>query len=57
LKFASLPLSFLENIEKLEQLRIIENGYKIKTVIVKNDSPSVDSLEDIKRIMKWKKYA
>jgi 3-deoxy-manno-octulosonate cytidylyltransferase (CMP-KDO synthetase) len=56
LKFASLPLSFLENIEKLEQLRIIENGYKIKTVIVKNDSPSVDSLEDIKRIMKEKKY-
>jgi 3-deoxy-manno-octulosonate cytidylyltransferase (CMP-KDO synthetase) len=56
LKFASLPFSFLENIEKLEQLRIIENGYKIKTVIVKNDSPSVDSLEDIKRIMKGKKY-
>ena len=57
LKFASLPFSFLENIEKLEQLRIIENGYKIKTVIVKNDSPSVDSLEDIKRIMQEKKYA
>lgn len=52
LKFASLPSSFLEKIEKLEQLRIIENGYKIKVVIVKNDSPSVDTIEDIKRLLK-----
>lgn len=51
LKFSKLQTSFLENIEKLEQLRIIENGYKIKVVIVKQDSPSVDTLEDIKRIM------
>ncbi|MCM8804497.1 MAG: 3-deoxy-manno-octulosonate cytidylyltransferase [Candidatus Omnitrophica bacterium] len=52
LKFSSLPCSFLEKIEKLEQLRIIENGYKIKVVIVKSDSPSVDTLEDIKKILK-----
>lgn len=52
LKFSKLPTSFLENIEKLEQLRIIENGYKIKVVIVKRDSPSVDTIEDIKKIQK-----
>lgn len=52
LKFSSLPTSFLENIEKLEQLRIIENGYKIKVVIIKNDSPSVDTIEDIKKLLK-----
>jgi len=32
LKFSSLPFSNLENIEKIEYLRIIENGYKIKVV-------------------------
>ncbi|MGC8976540.1 MAG: 3-deoxy-manno-octulosonate cytidylyltransferase [Candidatus Ratteibacteria bacterium] len=50
MKFASWPVSFLEKIEKLEQLRIIENGYRIKVVIIKNDSPSVDTIEDIKKL-------
>lgn len=50
LKFYSMPVSYLEKVEKLEQLRIIENGYKIKSVLIKKDSPSVDTLEDIKRL-------
>ncbi|MBU0951542.1 MAG: 3-deoxy-manno-octulosonate cytidylyltransferase [Elusimicrobia bacterium] len=36
-KFVKLKESTLEKAEKLEQLRIIENGYKIKVVIVEND--------------------
>ena len=45
-----METSFLEKIEKLEQLRIIENGYKIKVVVIKKDSPSVDTIQDIKRL-------
>jgi len=54
-KFSKMGTGFLESIEKLEQLRIIENGYKIKTVIVKEDSPCVDTIEDIERLKKYEK--
>ncbi|WP_027359498.1 3-deoxy-manno-octulosonate cytidylyltransferase [Desulforegula conservatrix] len=50
--FCKLPEGILENIEKLEQLRAIEYGYKIKTVITEHDSPEVDLPEDIVRIEK-----
>lgn len=52
-KFAEMETGFLENIEKLEQLRIIENGYKIKVVVIKKDSPCVDTIEDIERLKKY----
>ncbi len=48
--FASLPSGKLEEIEKLEQLRVLEYGYKIKVVITEHDSPSVDLPEDIEYI-------
>ncbi len=51
-KIASLKTGSLENTEKLEQLRVLEYGYKIKVVITKYDSPEVDLPEDITRIEK-----
>ncbi|MDI6767613.1 MAG: 3-deoxy-manno-octulosonate cytidylyltransferase [Bacteroidota bacterium] len=57
LKFSSWGESKLEQIEKLEQLRIIENGYKIKTVITEYDSISVDTEEDavhVRNVIKLK---
>ena len=48
--FRNLPDGKLETIEKLEQLRAIECGYKIKVVITEYDSPEVDHPEDITRI-------
>ncbi len=51
-QFRDLPRGKLEEIEKLEQLRVIENGYKIKTVIAQNDSIGVDTPEDLKKIEK-----
>ncbi|MBN1527102.1 MAG: 3-deoxy-manno-octulosonate cytidylyltransferase [Candidatus Omnitrophica bacterium] len=48
--FRNLPHSALENAEKLEQLRVIENGYKIKVVETKFDTVGVDTHEDLKKV-------
>lgn len=48
--FNRLPRGRLEQIEKLEQLRALENGHRIKVVITPFDSPEVDMPEDIARI-------
>jgi 3-deoxy-manno-octulosonate cytidylyltransferase (CMP-KDO synthetase) len=48
--FRNLPDGRLENIEKLEQLRAMEYGYRIQVVITEHDSPEVDIPEDIPRI-------
>lgn len=47
--FRNLPHSALENAEKLEQLRALENGYKIKVVETKFDTIGIDRPEDLKR--------
>ena len=48
-KFTSLPLGVLESAEKLEQLRALENGFRIKVVESPYDSIEVDRPEDVKR--------
>jgi 3-deoxy-manno-octulosonate cytidylyltransferase (CMP-KDO synthetase) len=48
--FRFLPQGRLEDIEKLEQLRALEHGYRIKVVVTPYDSPEVDIPEDIARI-------
>jgi 3-deoxy-manno-octulosonate cytidylyltransferase (CMP-KDO synthetase) len=47
LKFASYKPTDLEQIEKLEQLRMLENGMKVKIVETENESFSVDTPEDL----------
>ena len=48
--FRSLPLGRLEEIEKLEQLRALEHGHRIRVVVTPYDSPEVDLPVDIQRI-------
>jgi 3-deoxy-manno-octulosonate cytidylyltransferase (CMP-KDO synthetase) len=48
--FRHLPEGALERIEKLEQLRALEHGYRIRVVVTPYDSPEVDLPEDIQRI-------
>ncbi len=48
--FRKLPRGKLEEIEQLEQLRVLEYGHKIKVVVTVYDSPEVDIPEDIARI-------
>lgn len=50
IKFSDMEESKLEKVEKLEQLRIIENGYKIKTIITDYENFSVDTMEDFEKI-------
>lgn len=47
LKFVQLPPGELENAEKLEQLRALENGFAIKVWITPYDSIGVDRPEDV----------
>lgn len=46
--FVNLPQGILEQIEGLEQLRLLENGIKIKMVYTKNFYHGIDIKEDIK---------
>lgn len=52
LMFTSWKESLLERAEKLEQLRIIENGYKIKAVLTKYDTIPVDTPADVEKVKK-----
>jgi len=47
LKFTSLRPTDLEKFEKLEQLRMLENGMRIKVVVTEHDSLSVDTSDDL----------
>ena len=47
--FKSLPQSRLEKTEKLEQLRVLENGYKIKVIETKFDTIGIDTPEDLEK--------
>ncbi len=44
---AALPPATLEESERLEQLRVLQNGYKIRVVDVEFDSVGVDTPEDL----------
>jgi 3-deoxy-manno-octulosonate cytidylyltransferase (CMP-KDO synthetase) len=52
LEYATLPQGELERIEQLEQLRWMENGWKIRVAEVEHDAVSVDVPEDVSRIEK-----
>lgn len=50
LEFPTLPPGELEKLEQLEQLRLLENGYKIRVVETKYNSVGVDVPEDVARV-------
>jgi 3-deoxy-manno-octulosonate cytidylyltransferase (CMP-KDO synthetase) len=45
--FSSLEPGFLENIEKLEQLRAMEHGYRIHVGITDQPTVGIDAPEDV----------
>jgi len=47
--FTNLPASSLEEAEGLEQLRVLENGYRIKVATTEFDTIGIDTAEDLER--------
>ena len=52
LEYPTLPQGELERIEQLEQLRWLENGWKIRVAEVEHDAVGVDVPEDVARVEK-----
>ncbi len=52
LGYSALPVGPLERAERLEQLRAIENGYRIRVVETECESLGVDTPEDLERVCK-----
>jgi len=50
LQYARMPQTPLEKLEKLEQLRVIENGFAIAVVDTEYKSIGVDTPEDLERV-------
>ncbi len=52
LEYPTLPQGELEKVEQLEQLRWLENGWRIRVAEVPQDAVSVDVPEDVTRVEK-----
>jgi 3-deoxy-manno-octulosonate cytidylyltransferase (CMP-KDO synthetase) len=52
-RFVALGPGQLERVEKLEQLRLLENGIPIRTVLTRHRSLGVDRPEDIAIVSRW----
>jgi len=52
LKLTQLPLGIMEKAESLEQLRWLENGYRIKTAQTQFENIGIDTLEDLEMARK-----
>ncbi len=51
-RFASLPPSWIEQVERLEQLRLLDNGIDIYVAAAPSDTIGVDTEEDLVRAEK-----
>lgn len=50
IQFVNWGAGVLEEVEKLEQLRILERGFKIRVIETPYDSQGVDTAEDLARV-------
>lgn len=55
-KITTLPQSPLEIAERLEQLRWLENGYKIRVGVTTQSTIGIDTPEDLEKAIEWYKY-
>lgn len=53
LNYLSIEPSSLQTEENLEQLKVLEHGFRIKVAITKKQSMGVDTPEDLNKIKRW----
>lgn len=53
LKYTKLPKTPLQLAEDLEQLKVIEHGFRIKVAVVDSFSIGVDNPKDIQKVEQW----
>jgi 3-deoxy-manno-octulosonate cytidylyltransferase (CMP-KDO synthetase) len=51
--YKNMPVSYLEKVECLEQLRVLEEGFRIKVIETKYDTIGVDTPEDLEKVKKY----
>lgn len=51
-KYSTMEQTYLEKLEKLEQLRVLENGYKITMIETEYEPVGVDVQEDLEKVRK-----
>ena len=55
LRYAALPPTYLEQTERLEQLRVLENGHAIRIIEANQPSLGIDTPEDLQKARTWAK--
>lgn len=50
LEFGSLPMTPLETIESVDYLRVLEHGHRMKVVVTKRKTETVDTPEDLRNV-------
>jgi 3-deoxy-manno-octulosonate cytidylyltransferase (CMP-KDO synthetase) len=53
LHYRELPMTPLQQVESLEQLKVLEHGYSIRLCVVDEVGPSVDHPEDIEKVEQY----
>ena len=53
--YKNLPVSYLERVECLEQLRVLEEGFRIKVIETKYDTIGVDTPQDLAKVTEYLK--
>ena len=56
MKITMLPLSMNEKKHNLEQLRWLDNNYKIKVLETKTENISIDTIDDLKKLLNNTKF-
>lgn len=53
LRYAAMEQTLAEQVESLEQLRVLENGYKIKVIKTQHEFIGIDTPDDLKHIREY----
>lgn len=51
--YKNLPVSYLERVERLEQLRVLEEGFRVKMIETRYDTIGVDTPEDLEKVKQF----